>query len=311
MKIKTITLLLCSILLLTACNKKEESLQQRAAELCQYIPDHQLLPASKDYMTDDFYAVLDTLFNLPEHEAMDHEWLYYFVTGNGGTIADYEVIKVEQTDATHAIATIHVRQKWEDGSFDPESDIEEHRLYMECVDGQWLMADFDEHKADCIHHIAINRHEQAVRKAISDYLVNTIGQQYLQGELCVPSLMIVHEQEDGDSLQVWGDFWVFWYKVCGDTLQTVSGGSHPGLITLQQQNDVLEVTSFQQVQDGSLFLPSAKRIFGEHYDIFQNMNSNQDVREAVRQEQLSDYVLRNEIAVHYYQDYGWPAKELY
>ena len=41
-------------------------------------------------------TVLDTMFNhLPEEEAIDHDWLYYFVTGNGGTIPDYEVGGVE------------------------------------------------------------------------------------------------------------------------------------------------------------------------------------------------------------------------
>ena len=150
---KKILYTLLVVLTLTACTDNGEQLKQRANELCAYIPDHELLEKSRNYMTTDFYAVLDTMFyHLPEHEAMDHEWLYYFVTGNGGTIADYEVLSVEKTDATHAVATILVRQKWEDGSFDETSDMEEHRLYMERVNGQWLMSDFDEHKADCIRY---------------------------------------------------------------------------------------------------------------------------------------------------------------
>ena len=136
----------------------QQQLMERAAEFCQYIPDHQLREEAQAYLTHDFYAVLDTMFNhLHEHEAMDHEWLYYFVTGNGGTIADYEVASVDITDATHATATIKVRQKWEDGSFDETTDIEEHQLMMELVDDQWLVADFDNHKADCIRHIAETR----------------------------------------------------------------------------------------------------------------------------------------------------------
>lgn len=142
----------------TTAEISQQQLMERAAELCQYIPDHKLRAGSEAYLTKDFYAVLDTMFNhLPEHEAMDHEWLYYFVTGNGGTIADYEVANVDITDATHATATIKVRQKWEDGSFDETTDIEEHQLMMELVDGQWLLADFDNHKADCIRHIAETR----------------------------------------------------------------------------------------------------------------------------------------------------------
>lgn len=63
---------LAAVMLMTACGNKEKQLQERAAELCKYIPDHELLQQSKNYMTEDFYNVLDTMFNhLPQHEAMD------------------------------------------------------------------------------------------------------------------------------------------------------------------------------------------------------------------------------------------------
>lgn len=300
---KKILIIALAALLFAACTNNEKKLRERAAELCQYIPDHELLEKSKDYMTADFYAVLDTMFNhLPEFEAMDHEWLYYFVTGNGGTIADYEVVSVEQTDETHAVATINVRQKWEDGSFDETTDIEEHNLYMEKVNGQWLMSDFDGHKQDCIENIANSRKEQALRDAISDYLVKEIGSQYLPGDICVPVLMMVSTEEPDDMQKlVWGDFWVFNYKLACDTLKTVSGGNHPGCILLQRKDGVLVVTAFEQTEDGARNDISAKRIFGKHYDIYQNMHSNQDVREAVRHEQLKEYVRRNGLSVHYYQ----------
>ncbi|MBR4917844.1 MAG: hypothetical protein IKZ52_01330 [Bacteroidales bacterium] len=308
-KILTITL---AALLLAACTDSEKQLQKRAAELCKYIPDHELLEQSKDYMTADFYAVLDTMFNqLPEFEAMDHEWLYYFVTGNGGTIADYEVVGVEKTDKTHAVATIKVRQKWEDGSFDETTDVEEHKLYMEKVNGQWLMSDFDGHKQDCIENIANSRKEQALRNAISDYLVKEIGLQYSPGELCIPVLMLVStEEQNAQKALVWGDFWMFNYNLVGDTLKTVSGGNHSGSMTVQKQGDKLTVTSFEQTEDGAGNEASAKRIFGKHFDVYQNMHSNQDVREAVRKEQLKEYVKQHELNVRYYQDFGWDAVAL-
>ena len=146
------------LLWLAACTDTEKQLMERAEVLCRYIPDHELLAESREYMTPEFYAVLDTMFTLmPDDGELVHEWLFYFVTSNGGTIADYTVQSVRKTDDTHAVATILVRQQWEDGSFDEQTDIEEHRLYMEKVDGQWLMSDFDEHKADCLRHIAIVR----------------------------------------------------------------------------------------------------------------------------------------------------------
>ncbi|MBP5662804.1 MAG: hypothetical protein J6X16_00845 [Bacteroidales bacterium] len=304
---KKLLFLLAAVMLMTACGNKEKQLQERAAELCKYIPDHELLEQSKDYLTEDFYNVLDTMFNhLPQHEAMDHEWFYYFVTGNGGTIADYTVVGVEQTDDTHAVATISVRQKWEDGSFDESTDVEEHKLYMEKVGDVWLMCDFDGHKADCINYIANNREEQAVRQAISDYLMKEIGSQYAQGELCIPTLMMVYEEGE----KVWGDFWIFWYNVSGDTLKTVSGGNHSGLMTLNKENGNYTVTAFEQTEDGAGNEASAKRIFDNHYDIYQNMHSNEEVREAVRKEQLQEYVKSHNLAVRYYQDFGWPAVEL-
>ena len=298
--------------MLTACGDSQKQLMSRAEELCKYIPDHELLEKSRDFMTADFYAVLDTMFyRLPAHEAMDHEWLYYFVTGNGGTIADYTVTGVQKTNKTHAVATISVRQMWEDGSFDENEDIEEHQLYMEKVNGVWLMSDFDEHKQDCIRYIENNRREQALRDAISDYLAKEIGPQYRQGELCIPTLMIVSAQEISvDQAWVWGDFWIWWYNQEGDTLMTVSGGNHSGLMTVKQEDGKLSVTSFEQTVDGAGNDASARRIFRSHYDVYQNMHSNQDVREAVRREQLSEYVKFNNLNINYYKDYGWDAVKL-
>lgn len=303
---------LLAALMLTACMSTEQKLRQRAYELCAYIPDHELLERSKDYMTEDFYAVLDTMFyRLPEHEALDHEWLYYFVTGNGGTIADYEVVAVEQTDETHAVATIQVRQKWEDGSFDEETDVEEHRLYMERVNGEWLLSDFDEHKADCIQYIANNRMEQAWRDMISNYLIKEIAPYYAQGELCIPTLMLVAQEDcETEIAWVWGDFWIYWYNVAGDTLKTVSGGDHAGKMLICAGEPYWQVCSFEQTVDGAGNDASARRIFGEHYDIYQNMHSNEAVREAVRQSQLRDYIRRYGLKIRYYQDYGWPAVEI-
>ena len=309
---KRAIIIFTAALMLVACGDSQKQLMSRADELCKYIPDHELLEKSKDFMTADFYAVLDTMFyRLPAHEAMDHEWLYYFVTGNGGTIADYTVTGVQKTDKTHAVATINVRQKWEDGSFDETTDIEEHQLYMEKVSGQWLMCDFDEHKQDCIRYIENNRREQALRDAISDYLIKEIGMQYRQGELCIPTLMIVSAQEiSADQAWVWGDFWIWWYDQEGDTLMTISGGNHSGLMTVLQQDGKFEVTSFEQTVDGAGNDASARRIFRSHYDVYQNMHSNQDVREAVRREQLTEYVKSHNLNISYYKDYGWDAVKL-
>ena len=308
---KQILTFIIAAVLLAACTSKEHQLRERASVLCQYLPNTDLQETSKAFMTADFYAVLDTLFHhLPEHEAMDHEWMHYFVTSNGSTIADYEVKEVKLVDETHATATIKVRQKWENGEFDENSDVEEHQLSLEKVEGQWLLSDFDGHKQDCIRHIAINRQEEARRQAMREYLVSEVGIHYLKGELCIPTLLIVSEKENEGETHVWCDTWVDWYQISADTLKTVSGGNHSGCMTLKHEDGKYVVTAFEQTEDGSAFQRSAERIFGEHLDVFQGMHSDGEQREKVRAEGLADYVKKHKLTATMYQDYGWPAVEL-
>ena len=147
--------------------------------------------------------------------------------------------------------------------------------------------------------------------AIEAYLM-TIGSQYAPGKVCIPSYTVVAiNDSDTDCIRVWGDWWVFNYNIAGDTLKCVSGGNHPGLMHLKQNNThEWVVSSFDQVEDGSRNLPSAKRIFGEYYDTFHKVNSDQHHRDSVRLLQVAYYVQQHNLPVTMLQDYGWPAVEL-
>ena len=147
--------------------------------------------------------------------------------------------------------------------------------------------------------------------AIDRYLTNSIGSKYAKGEHCVPIHSIVRvDERDTEDIKVWGDFWVFNYNLVGDTLETISGGSHPGLLHIRQTENGFEVTAFDQVEDGSGYLPTAKKIFGNKFDIFKTINSDEKNRERLRAEGLAIYAKKNGLAVTLYQDYGWPAKKL-
>lgn len=149
--------------------------------------------------------------------------------------------------------------------------------------------------------------------AINQYLVDSIGSQYSPGEVCIPCATVVAcDQADSDSaMMVWGDFWVFNYNVAGDTLKTVSGGSHPGLMrVMQNEKGEFEVLSFEQVEDGHGNEASARRIFGDLYEAFHSINSNEETREETRSIAIGWYVKNHDLPVKYYQDYGWPAKEI-
>ena len=76
-------------------------------------------------------------------------------------------------------------------------------------------------------------------------------------------------------------------------------------------NDVVyQVTAFDQVEDGANLLQSAKKIFGDKFDAFQTINSDEQKREKLRSEVLASYVKKNGLSATFYQDYGWPAKKI-
>lgn len=145
--------------------------------------------------------------------------------------------------------------------------------------------------------------------AVDNYLTNEIGPGYLQGDVCIPFHPYTSvDESNNEDILVWGDFWVMNYTVSGDTLKTVSGGSHPGKMHVRQTQDGhFEVTSFEAVGDGSEWEPSARRIFGERFDEFRESNSDEKHREDIRMGAVAGYVREHQLPVKVVQDYGWPA----
>ena len=150
-----------------------------------------------------------------------------------------------------------------------------------------------------------------IEQAVDQYLVDTFGKQYSQADVCIPQQIVTATDEaDEKDIKVWGDFWVFNYSIAGDTLKTVSGGSHPGLMHLKKAEKGYEVSAFDQVGDGSQFEPTAKKIFGDKYDAFMKMHSNDKDREQNRAQGIAKYAKAHNLKVTMYQDSGWPAVKL-
>lgn len=151
----------------------------------------------------------------------------------------------------------------------------------------------------------------ACSATVEDYLVNVIGKNYAEGEYCIPCPIVI-STDDGNKndILIWGDFWVFNYNQSGDTLKTVSGGDHPGLIHLKKTDKGFEVTQFDAVEDGAGNMESAKKIFGNNFNALWELNSNAEKREDIRMRFVADYVKKHNLQVKLIQDYGWPAVPL-
>ncbi len=143
--------------------------------------------------------------------------------------------------------------------------------------------------------------------AIGRYMTE-IGSGYTPGDYCIPYCLIAGTEEDNlEDIRIWGDFRVENYNQAGDTLKSVSGGSHPGCMHVRKTDDGFEVFRFDAVGDGSDFNPAAKAIFGDRYDAFMAILSDDDARKTARAKSILDYADANGLDISCYQDFGWPA----
>ena len=151
---------------------------------------------------------------------------------------------------------------------------------------------------------------EALFIAQCDVLLHRRALRHGQFDLTDDIVIVGTDDGNKDDILVWGDFWVFNYNLSGDTLKTVSGGDHPGLMHLKKVGNEYEISNFEVVEDGAGNLESAKRIFGDKYDSFQEVNGLVEKREDMRLRFTADYVKKHGLSATMLQDYGWPAVAL-
>ena len=153
--------------------------------------------------------------------------------------------------------------------------------------------------------------DDPIELAVYKHLVEEVSKNYNAADACIPTVQIVSvDDSDPDEVTVSGDFWIDNYNIEGDTLACVSGGNYPGVMHLAKDGDGYTVTSFDVVADGSDFEASAKELFGDSYDDFMAVYSDDEARAELRKATVSDYVSMNGLEVTQYQDYGWDPGEL-
>ncbi|MBQ9889201.1 MAG: hypothetical protein IJM41_08170 [Bacteroidales bacterium] len=174
--------------------------------------------------------------------------------------------------------------------------------------------DTDKHVTDTksVADVQVNneKEEDSSINAIIRYMKG-LGASYSPGEHCIPYCLVVASDESNpDDIRVWGDFRVENYNQSGDTLKSVSGGSHPGCMHVKKTDSGFEVTQFDAVGDGSSYTPTAKAIFGDRYEALIALGADEDTKKATRTKSILDYAEANGLQVSCYQDYGWPAVKI-
>ena len=150
-----------------------------------------------------------------------------------------------------------------------------------------------------------------IEAEVYKYVAEELSKGFDKAEYSIPVVTIIDtDASDENDIRVWGDFSVNNYNVDGDTLKCVSGGNFPGCIHIAKDADGYKVTGMDQVKDGGEFESSAKEIFGDRYDEFMKVNSDNDSREALRAQIASVYTKAHDIPVTKYQDEGWDPVDL-
>ena len=146
---------------------------------------------------------------------------------------------------------------------------------------------------------------EAFYAVLYDYVVDELSKDYDPAMVTIPSVVeVAIDDSDRDDIKYYGDFWIYNYDLDGDSLIMQSGGNYPGVIHLKQTDDGYEATSIEIVADGSDFDDSAKELFGDRYDAFMKIYSDEKLQEEIRAQIIANYIAANDLSVSSYQDYG-------
>lgn len=141
---------IAAILMFSACSPKVDKHYLEA--LCKFIPDHGMRVEAKQYLTEDYFNAYSEAFEAPTGsygEIGEGEWLFYFVSGNGGGQPVFAV-KDFQRDGGRIEADVEIV-----GDPDP------HKAIFVKEGGQWKVADWDSTKTQCVEYIKDMRQKYA------------------------------------------------------------------------------------------------------------------------------------------------------
>lgn len=149
-------IILAVALFAVGCSTSEKTIQEittRVDSLIKYIPDHQMPQNAEQYYTKEYYSLLQKAWNIPQPIGFigDGEFLFYFIEGNDPceTTDGHKVTHTQTTfndsTATDIFTYTHIT-----------GDTDTHTINLVKQNGQWIIADFDNTKAQLKEYINNN-----------------------------------------------------------------------------------------------------------------------------------------------------------
>lgn len=154
----------------TATTSPENALFECVKQAFYKIPDHaKVNEDAKPFMVKELYEALSAAWDVPcwcDGEIGEEEFLYYFVTGNGGsTVGEVVYLEVVSVQDRKQIIELKYTELW-DGK--PDDELKTISLVMVEDNGKWLLDDFGNGtKEQCLSYI---------RKQVGDFISGRIIQ---------------------------------------------------------------------------------------------------------------------------------------
>ncbi len=152
----------------------------------------------------------------------------------------------------------------------------------------------------------------SLEAAAYDYLSFDYSNDYNTDNVMIPYVSIVGiEESDPEDVLLYGDYYVWEFSKEGDKLVTVSGGHCPGIIHLQRfgEGDDASYTA-TGVFDVAYTDDDAIALFGDHYDQYHEVSSDEDIRDVGLSHVISQYVKANDLNITKFRIAGGEDIEL-
>ena len=158
--------------------------------------------------------------------------------------------------------------------------------------------------------------EDPIVDAVVKYMQKTdFGFEAPEGGILVPTPFIlrtdVAADETGEPAEatVYGNFWIFCYKLNGKTLETTSGGECPGVMKLAKKDGVWTVVSMEKAGEGEDYAKDIAKFCNGDKELEEQFAlttgaAEDSILPQYQRAAVVNYVQDNKLDIEAYQDYG-------
>lgn len=137
-----------------------------------------------------------------------------------------------------------------------------------------------------------------VEAAVYDFFSFDMETEHADENVLIPYVTVVDvDESNDDDVMIYGDFWQWECAAEGDTLVVVSGGNRSGIIHAIKYGEGDDAVYEAMDLEESFTDDDAVTIFGDRYDAYVNVSSDDTARDEKFIKIVADYVKYNQLDI--------------